>query len=162
MYLDSCQTPASSRVCILNAGSPKGGKSAHWVSPQSFKQMFALRLLSRAPDGSRSWLLPPADPRITRQHVSHAAQEGGRKEQAWARGEAPGVQRYLINAHREPEPSQRQRLPAFPTYTQFSKRWSCFTRGRRSVCCQLAWLYNNLFQPLPMATSTQNFTSVTQ
>lgn len=64
VYPVSCQTPASLWVWVPYTGSPKDNKSESWIPPQSFKQMLALCVLSHAPDGSRSWLLP-AGPHIT-------------------------------------------------------------------------------------------------
>lgn len=149
---NSCQTPASSWVWVLNTGVPKG----LWISTLRISTKFqtdACPVLTLP--GSR-WLQilapsscrPSAHTSACQQGTARRAQEEGGKGQTWSSGGACGVRRHFLSAHTEPWAESAQIAAASPAWIQFSKRWSCSTCGRKGICCQLAWLDNYLFQPL--------------
>lgn len=152
--------PASSRVWVLYPGSPKGCKSVALDSSTKF-QTDVHPVLTRP--GSRWLRVPAPSSRRPSNHTSDMsrmqAEEGGWKTwTCWGslrRSVASGSISYTHG--RSAKPNQHKSLPAFTTWIQFSRRWSCHTCGGKSFCCQSARACTNLFQPLPLATSCRGF-----
>lgn len=152
--------PASSWVWVLYTDSPKDYQSV--ALDISTKFQTDVHPVLTCP-GSR-WLriLTPSSFRPSNHtsdmSVRQPEEEGWKKWTEWSSLRSPVESGGISYTHRRSrKPSQHKSLPAFTTWIQFSKRWSCHPCCWKSFCCRSAWICNSLFQPLPQATSCTEF-----